>query len=101
MVTILLTTLANIIILLLILFANGHRYQVLLSVDQLINARFGGSHDELISARCWRERIRAKYHRWRVIIDWISLRLLKEANHCEKSYNKELRREYLPKAYRE
>ena len=66
--------------------------QVLIAIDQLLNTLVGGYADETISARAHRNG----WKRTERFIDW----LFRDPNHCQDSYNHELLRSHLPKAYR-
>lgn len=61
--------------------------QVLVSVDQLVNALFGGWADESISSRAWRLRDTSRF--WsgmRILVDTL---LFIQTNHCLKAYESE------------
>ena len=71
--------------------------QLLIALDQLVNAAIGGYADETISARAW--RLRKTSYSWRVtrfVIDGV---FFWDANHCQESYLNEMRRKQLPKEY--
>lgn len=61
-------------------------FNVLVSIDQLINTLANGDPDETISARTWRERPNSNLRR---VIDWIFSWY--EKDHCKKSYERELK----------
>lgn len=66
--------------------------QILIAIDQLLNALLGGMADETISARVHRN----EWHTAERVIDWI----MREPGHCRNSYTNELLRAHLPKGYR-
>lgn len=66
--------------------------QVLIAIDQLLNTLVGGYADETVSARAYRKG----WRRREAFINW----LFNDPNHCMNSYNSELLRSHLPKAYR-
>ena len=73
---------------------------ILIALDQLGNALFGGSPDETLSARAWRSESNGKMLGmvFRPLIDglfWVI-----ERNHCEKAFIAELKKMQLPKDYR-
>ena len=67
--------------------------QVLIAIDQLANALFGGFADESISARAYRSG-------WKVRERLINA-LFFDQNHCENSYLSEVKRSQLPPEYRQ
>ena len=62
--------------------------QVLIAIDQLVNAIFGGWADESISARAYRSG-------WKIRQALINAMFF-DANHCLDSYLSERRRSQLP-----
>ena len=74
--------------------------QLLIAVDQLVNAALGGSADETLSARAWRAEQGGKVFGkiFRPVIDGL---FFWDADHCKDSYASELERRHLPPAYRE
>lgn len=91
--------------------------QVLIALDQLVNAILGGWADETISARAYRlaERNRSakEWGPWRIIEAAIDLLFLPEdvflrfrngfwsqSRHCQRAYNAERKREQYPPEYR-
>lgn len=68
--------------------ATAYFKQVFVAADQLLNATFGGWADETFSSRCYR-----CYPRAASLID---LLLWFDKNHCERSYESEAKRAYLP-----
>jgi len=75
--------------------------QVLIAVDQLINAILGGWSDESLSSRVWRCEMRGKPvgKVGRPVIDFV-LRPM-EPNHCARAYQAERLRAQLPPEFRE
>lgn len=51
--------------------------------DRLGNVAGGGSGVETFSARCWENRHRKRYWVMVNVIDWVFLKVLDEAAHCE------------------
>lgn len=74
---------------------------LLIAIDQLINAIFGGYCDETISAMAYRNYIHGRW--WGVVlkntIDFIFWPIEKE--HCLQAYITEKRRGQLPEEYRQ
>ena len=68
---------------------------VLIGIDQLLNAIFAGSCDETLSSRAWRlEQERGR--KWpRLLID---LLLFFDKHHCYNSYQSEIERKQLPQS---
>lgn len=74
--------------------------QVFIAFDQLLNAITpGGWADETLSARCWRLRDRTGWGIARRVIDTGAL-LFRDKNHCEVSYESEIKRLQCPPALR-
>ncbi len=67
--------------------------QVLIALDQVANTLAGGMADETLSARAWRTQNSPLIRLIDAVFFW-------EADHCKASYNAELLRTQLPKAYR-
>lgn len=88
----------GVLLLALVLFWPRNRMQVLIAIDQLINARFGGWADETFSARCWRMRRRKK--RYAVLVKLINCVFFRQENHCRESFVSERNRGHLPVEYR-
>lgn len=62
--------------------------QVLVALDQALNALFGGWADETFSSRCWRNRHKPGWNRaWRVL-DFVAA-LFGDVDHCKASYDSE------------
>ena len=67
--------------------------QVLIAVDQLVNALGGGWADETLSSRAWRWELAGKREWPRRLIDAL---FFWEPDHCCESYESERRRLQLP-----
>ena len=72
--------------------------QILIAIDQLFNALFGGWADETLSSRTWRQQHR-KTH-WRILRMVIDALFFWEADHCRCAYESELDRSQLPPEFR-
>lgn len=59
--------------------------QVLVALDQLVNALFGGWADETLSSRCWRKRDKTGWKQARMALDLVAA-LLGDVDHCRGSY---------------
>ncbi|QQF85739.1 DNA helicase UvrD [Histophilus somni] len=78
-------------------------YHVLIAVDQLLNAVFGGAADETFSSRCYRGAVLAKKpkKRWRVMHFVIEgLFFWEKGEHCKNAYLSELKRKQYPEDFR-
>lgn len=71
--------------------------QVAIAFDQLVNTLLGGYADETMSSRCWRLRQGQPYKVLRPIVDTI---FFWEPNHCQASYESEIRRTQEPQELR-
>ena len=76
-----------------------------IAIDQLVNALFGGSHEETISAAAWRlGEIRGwkRWHYFRIFIDLLFFWQKKVDNkaHCQQAFDSEIERKYLAKEYK-
>lgn len=74
---------------------------LLIAIDQLINAILGGSCDETISALCFRKSQEKGHYFYKIlkfILD-ICLSPIKQ-DHCEQAYLSEVYRKQLPPKYR-
>jgi threonine aldolase len=71
--------------------------QILIAIDQLINALLFGMADETLSARIWRNREKQGWKQARLIVDWL---LWFDKDHCYNSYLSEIYRRQYPKVYR-
>lgn len=67
--------------------------QILIALDQLVNALFGGWADETLSSRVWREERR-------ILVACIDTLFFWEDKHCAASYLSERRRLQLPPEFR-
>lgn len=71
--------------------------QILVALDQLVNALIGGFADETLSSRAHRRRLRGKGGvAW--VIDHI---FFWQDEHCKTAYESELERAQLPPEFRE
>ena len=76
----------------------GYIKNVLIGVDQLVNAVIGGWPDESLSSRSWREYVSGKRLWPKRLIDTL---LWFDKNHCEEAYLSEKERRQLPPDLRE
>ena len=66
----------------------GYGKSVLIALDQLVNALFGGWPDETISSRAWRWEL-AGVRSWpRRLLDGLAL-ILGDKDHCRESFESE------------
>lgn len=71
---------------------------LLIALDQLVNALLGGWPDESVSSHCWRIE-QEKGISWpRKLVDAL---LFFDKDHCQESYESELERRQLPPSMRE
>ena len=73
--------------------------------DQFVNALFGGSHEETISAAAWRLGEIRGWKRWRyfrLFIDFLFCwqEKVNGKGHCQQAFDSELERKYLAKEYK-
>ena len=74
-------------------------FQILIALDQLINALLGGDADETLSARA--HRMRVKGHRyWGWTAGAIDKLFFWQRGHCHAAYQREHERKDLPHEYR-
>ena len=73
-----------------------YAFNVLLAIDQLLNAILGGYPDESISARAYRQRSNPFWQQVQLLID---LLFFWDADHCEKAYWAERNSSHLPDEY--
>ena len=74
-------------------------FQILIALDQLINALIGGNADETLSARA--HRMRVKGHRyWGWTAGAIDKLFFWQRGHCHAAYQREHERKDLPHEYR-
>lgn len=71
--------------------------QILVGIDQLVNALLAGWADETLSARAWRCRDKPVGRIATLIINGI---FFWQQNHCKKAYDSERLRQQLPSYYR-
>lgn len=71
--------------------------QVLIALDQLLNALAGGMADETLSARAHRQRLKGKP----LIAKVIDTALFFDKEHCKSSWEAEQLRKHLPDSYSE
>ncbi|WP_424408111.1 DNA helicase UvrD [Pasteurella sp. PK-2025] len=81
---------------------NQWLYNVIIAIDQLVNAILGGWADETLSSRAYRGAMLEKQprKRWRVIYRLIEALFFFEKNHCKTAYESELNRKQYPKEFR-
>lgn len=73
----------------------GYGKSVLIALDQLVNALFGGWPDETISSRAWRWEL-AGVRSWpRRLLDGLAL-ILGDKDHCRESFESERLGRQLP-----
>ena len=73
--------------------------QMLIALDQQLNAILGGMADETLSARAHR-MLEKKHRYWGWAANFIDFIFFWEKNHCFMAYQYEIRRRQLPEAYR-
>jgi hypothetical protein len=68
--------------------------QVFIALDQFINALFGGWADETLSSHAWRMWVKKLIagRIFRPVYDALFIWQTWRMDHCERAYNKELRR---------
>ena len=78
----------------------GYLRNVLVALDQLVNAALNGQPDETLSSRAWRTEQKSQpYWSWtRRVIDAL---FFFQPNHCQLSYNNEKSRALLTPEQRE
>lgn len=69
--------------------------QVLVALDQALNALAGGWADETFSSRCWRNRHTPGWKQARRVLDFVAA-LFGDFDHCKASYESEWRRLQCP-----
>ena len=74
-----------------------YAFNVLLGIDQLLNALLGGYADESISARAYRQRSNPFWQQAQLLID---LLFFWSPDHCERSYWAERNHTQLPPEYK-
>lgn len=73
--------------------------QVLLALDQLVNAMLGGWADEALSARAHRMKVKGHPY-WGWIANAINQLFFWQADHCLMAYEAEAKRWQLPPEFR-
>lgn len=71
--------------------------QLLIALDQLINALLSGMADETLSARAFRRELQGRSDLPRRAIDAM---FFWQADHCYRSWRSEIERQQLPNYYR-
>jgi hypothetical protein len=74
-----------------------HFIEILLALDQLVNAFTGGWSDETLSSRCYRKRDKKFFNFLRIVIN--SLFFWQE-DHCKKAFKSELSKTHWPEEMR-
>ncbi|MFD1806261.1 DNA helicase UvrD [Pasteurella oralis] len=76
-------------------------YNVVIALDQFINAFLGGGADETLSSRAYRGAILQSKprKRWKIIYRVIEAIFFFEKAHCKTAYESELNRKQYPKAF--
>ena len=69
--------------------------QVLIAIDQLANALFGGYADETLSSRAHRMRQKGQTY-WRWTAGFIDMLFFWQEGHCEAAWHSEMKRLQLP-----
>lgn len=75
--------------------------QVLVALDQTLNAVLGGFADETLSARAYRNDSPVGKRRWRIARRVIDALFFWEPNHCFHAFMSEIDRRQYPPSYRE
>jgi len=76
-----------------------YKKQVLIALDQLVNALFGGWADETLSARA--HRCKWQKREWLInLLFFLEKDSEGKRNHCEQAYEHEIDRKDLPEEYR-
>jgi hypothetical protein len=71
--------------------------QLLISIDQVFNAIFGGMADETLSARAYRKKSVSK--KWYIAYKVINKIFFWQKDHCYEAYLSEMNRKQLPAEY--
>lgn len=71
-----------------------HGQQILIAIDQFVNACLGGWADETLSCRAWRQR--EKKRRWKIMRRVIDALFFMQKDHCKTAYESEKNRRHLP-----
>lgn len=74
--------------------------QVVIALDQMLNAILAGNADETLSARSWRmsDAVRPK-HRWSIARKMIDGLFFWDADHCYNAWQSEVTRQHMRGAY--
>lgn len=73
-------------------------FQILVAIDQLLNAILGGKADETLSARAHRMRVkRHRYFYW--LADVIDAIFFWDEDHCANAYDAEVKKRQFPDHY--
>lgn len=75
----------------------GYPMRVLVAIDQLFNALFGGTPDETLSARAYRKQHSST--KWGVARRCIDVLFFFQPNHCMEAYMSEVENAHLPQIY--
>lgn len=75
--------------------------QVLVALDQALNAVLGGFADETLSARAYRNDSPVGKRRWRIARRAIDALFFWQDRHCFKAFMAEIDRRQYPPSYRE
>ena len=73
-----------------VVFWSRRGWRIIIGYDQIANVCIGGSENETISSRCWRNRHIRPYKEGRVFVDWMAAKV-GDFDHCRTSYEGELR----------
>lgn len=74
--------------------------QILIALDQLINALLGGCADETLSSRAHRMRVKGQPY-WGWTANALDCLFFWQRSHCETAYLNELKRMHMPPEMRE
>lgn len=71
-----------------------HGQQILIAIDQFVNACLGGWADETLSCRAWRQR--EKKRRWKIMRRGIDALFFMQKEHCRQAFESEKNRRHFP-----
>lgn len=71
-----------------------HGQQILIAIDQFVNACIGGWADETLSCRAWRQR--EKKRRWKIMRRVIDALFFMQKEHCRQAFESEKNRRHFP-----
>lgn len=71
-----------------------HGQQILIAIDQFVNACLGGWADETLSCRAWRQR--EKKRRWKIMRRVIDALFFMQKEHCRQAFESEKNRRHFP-----